>query len=282
MKNKYEAIVKDRMIKKYDSSSLGGLFNKIPYPHIFKDLKDNFIDKNYPLYKNLKGNLDKSEIKYHFANHLNSSQTMCISYFKKFFEKDEYESVFIEILIHFGIDICKNSKVVDAVFEYIPNSKEYTNFDFYLKFDNNVQVTWEIKFTESEFKSVYNGNKIEKYINKYNEIYVSMFKNSHYATIINKYYDDFSIDNFFKHYQINRNILYAKTKDDYVIFLSPRENYNLDKGRDYIEKFSLKCKTNHIKNIFWEELVDITIQKISKIPELYEYYINFKYKYFED
>lgn len=282
MKNKYEAIVKDRMIKKYDSSSLGGLFNKIPYPHIFKDLKDNFIDKNYPLNKNLKGNLDKSEIKYHFANHLNSSQAMCISYFKKFFEKDEYESVFIEILIHFGIDICKNSKVVDAVFEYIPNSKEYTNFDFYLKFDNNVQVTWEIKFTESEFKSVYNGNKIEKYINKYNEIYVSMFKNSYYATIINKYYDDFSVDNFFKHYQINRNILYAKTKDDYVIFLSPRENYNLDKGRDYIEKISLKCKTNHIKNIFWEELVDITIQKISKIPELYEYYINFKHKYFED
>ena len=72
------------------------------------------------------------------------------------------------------------------------------------------------------------------------------------------------------------------TKDDYVIFLSPRENYNLDKGRDYIEKFSLKCKTNHIKNIYWEELVDITIQKISKIPELYEYYINFKHKYFED
>ena len=94
MKKSYEVTVKERMLKKFPSELLGGAYHGRSYPHIFKELKDNFIDGRYPVKKCLKGNLTDSEIKYHYAEHLNSSQTMCISYFKKFFESEKYEGFF--------------------------------------------------------------------------------------------------------------------------------------------------------------------------------------------
>ena len=90
----YEQIVKDRMIPKYSKELLGGKFRgKAPkgvpgYPHIFQNLKDNFIDGKYPDMKRLKGSLTNGKIQYNCATHLNSSQTMCIAYFKKFFENE--------------------------------------------------------------------------------------------------------------------------------------------------------------------------------------------------
>lgn len=87
MKNRYEATVKERMMKKAPKELLGGTFRKKAYPHIYKELKDNFIDRTYPTKKCLKGNLTDAEIKYHYAEHLNSSQAMCIAYYTQFKEK---------------------------------------------------------------------------------------------------------------------------------------------------------------------------------------------------
>ena len=86
MMKAYEKIVKERMIKHVDSDLVGGSFRGKSYPHILKDLSSNFIDSSYPEKKCLKGSLTNDNIKYHYAEHLNSSQTMCVAFFKKFFE----------------------------------------------------------------------------------------------------------------------------------------------------------------------------------------------------
>ena len=151
MKNRYELDVKERMQKMYPESLMGGYFRGKSYPHIFKELKDNFIDGTFPEKKCLKGNLTNSKIKYHYAEHINSSQTMCIAYFKKFFESRENELLLAEILMAQGIAVAGCGEFTDAVFEYIPDAKEGTNFDFFLKLANGMQITWEVKFTEGGF-----------------------------------------------------------------------------------------------------------------------------------
>lgn len=142
-KKSYESQVKERMTKKVPSHLTGGLFRGKAYPHIFKKLEDNFIDGKYPVKKSLKGSLGNGDIKYHYAEHLNSSQTMCISYFKKFFEKNEYEALLAEILIMMKIDV-SGTVFSDAVFEFEPDTNEKTNFDFFIRLCDGRQISWEI------------------------------------------------------------------------------------------------------------------------------------------
>lgn len=299
MKSSYEALVKERMMKQANKELLGGTFRGRTYPHIFKELKDNFIDGTYPTRKCLKGNLTEAEIKYHYAEHLNSSQTMCIAYFKKFFESRENELLLAEILMMQGIDVAGCGEFTDAVFEHIPYAKEGTNFDFYLKLANGKQITWEIKFTESEFGgTTKTGGAQDKYITKYEQIYIPMLRDCAYYDYPDVTCDDYqclstgvltdvccahdkcSIHRFYEHYQIRRNILYARNKGDYVLFLTPRENHALDVGRAYIEQYAVKWGTDCIRNIYWKDLLETTLRVVSCGPELLDYYTKFKEKYF--
>lgn len=66
---------------------------------------------------------------------MNSSQVMCINFFKKFFEKEEYEGYLLAVLQCCGISI-EEYKIENAVFEYEPDHEEGTNFDFYLILDD--------------------------------------------------------------------------------------------------------------------------------------------------
>ena len=294
----YERTVKERMSKKVPIDLVGGTFRGKEYLHIFKELKYNFIDWQFPAKKCLKGNLTDADIKYHYAEHLNSSQTMCIAFFKKFFESIEYENLLAEILLEMKIDVA-DARFSDAVFEYIPNIKEGTNFDFYLKLDNGKQLTWEIKFTESEF----GGTTLDKrypnrYIEKWKDVYTDMLSDCVYysypAVSCDNYkcisngkltnnccvHDKCSVYEFYEHYQIRRNLLYAKNKGDYVLFLTPRENKSLDVGRNYIEYYANAWKTDCIRNIYWEDLLDVTLEAVSHEPVLFDYYSKFKAKYF--
>lgn len=296
----YENEVKNRMSKKFPAELLGGTYRNQSYPHIFKNLDDNFIDGKRQIKKCLKGNLTDGDIKYNYAEHLNSSQTMCIAYFKKFFEKPEYEPLLAKILMIHKINLTDSNGFSDAVFEHIPCPKEGTNFDFYLKTMDGKQITWEIKFTESEFKKIaLQGNNSDNYIKKYKDTYIKMLQNCVYYrypavtcdsyectdandnTYICNVHDKCSVYEFFNHYQIRRNILYARNKGDYVIFLTPRENKTLDDDRAYIEYYADKWGTDCIKNIFWEDLLETTLRVVSPVPVLFDYYKKFKEKYFD-
>ena len=295
----YEETVKERMMKNFSSELMGGTFNKVKYPHIFLEQKDNFIDGCFPTKKCLKGSLTDSDIKYHYAEHLNSSQTMCIAFFKKFFESETREYLLAEILMMTGIDISGGNEFTDAVFEYVPDIKEGTNFDFYLKLANGQQLTWEIKFTESEFGCTsLDRKRPSRYIEKWKDVYTKKFLDCAYNTcdsvVCDRYEcisggklkntccdsDKCGLYDFYAHYQIRRNILYAKKKGDYVLFLTPKENYALDEGRAYIDIYARKCGTDCIRNIYWEELIETTLRVVSCDAELLEYYTKFKTKYF--
>ena len=300
MKVSYSTKVKERMAGKFQANQKGGLFHGKPYDHILTDLKYNFIDGNPPEKKCMKGNLTDANIKYHYAEHLNSSQTMCIAYFKKFFECPEYESLLAEILMMLKIDVSEDCVFSDAVFEHIPCAKEATNFDFYLTTSDGRQITWEIKFTEAEFGSVSLETDGKKYLDKYKNIYMPMLSEGLYCTSPDEEsglcpcletgvltdlcsrQDSCAIKEFYRYYQIRRNILYAKKNGDYVLFLTPRENDNLDEGRAYIEYYAKQHNTDRIRNIYWEDLLDATLQVVSCEPGLLDYYTKFKDKYFSE
>ena len=285
----YEKEVKERLEKKFKPIYRFGTYDKHKnndklkdktYSHIFKDMKHNFIEDTYPVKKCIKGTLTEENIDYNGARHLNSSQVMCISFFNKFFENETYEKHLLEILMKCGIRIEKDDVFTDAVFEYVPNAKEYTNFDFFLKLKSGMQISAEIKFTEKEFGEIKNINAT--YIKKFNDIYLDMIKNCHYnfPFMLHNSMDD-KMQAFYKQYQINRNILYAKTSNDYVLFITPKANTELNEGRNYISSLATTLNTDRIRNIYWEDLIDITLDVTSNSGELYEYYKYFKYKYFE-
>ncbi|MBR6728298.1 MAG: hypothetical protein IKM08_08915 [Clostridia bacterium] len=299
MKESYSKLVRVRMEKKQPSELLFGSFRGRSCPHIFKELKDNFIDGSYPRQKCCKGSLTTASIKYHYAEHLNSSQAMCIGYFKKFFESEAYESLLIDVLARQGIDVKDCGKCTDAVFEHIPDAAEGTNFDFYIKFENGAQLTWEIKYTESEFGGTTKQKGHEsRYIDKYKSIYVPMLQNCAYdrpeddmcrsyaCLATGTLTDDCdrrttcAVYEFYRYYQIRRNILYAKNAEDYVLFLTPRENESLAEGRTYIERYANKWQTDHIRNVYWEDLLQATLSAVAHVPELLQYYAKFQEKYF--
>lgn len=251
----------------------GGTWHETAYPHIYIDKKYNFIDGRYPALCDIKGNLfEGHEIKYHDgAAHLNSSQVVCISFFKKFFEKYDWEQYLVKALKNVGVPL-SSDEVDCATFEYEPDSKERTNFDFYMVMNDGSRVSMEIKYTEAEFGGISpDKNDPDKYSRKWKDIYKGMVDDSPYLNC--------GEDDFYDNYQVNRNISFAGERD-VVLFLTPRANdaKALNEGREYIDSFTEKYP--NIRNIYWEDLV-AELMKLIVEPELVDYYSEFKKKYID-
>lgn len=273
----FDQKIKDIMSQNVPAELTGGKWHGVAYPHIYCDKKYNFIDEKYPVRCDIKGNYfgKENKIKYHNGIvHLNSSQALCINFFKKFFEKEKWEKILIKTLKSLQVPIL-SEKIECAVFEYEPDAKERTNFDFYLILDNKAHISFEIKYTESEFGSISpDRNDPKKYKHKWTEIYSEMVLACPYITC--------NEQEFYKknHYQINRNICYAR-EGDIVLFLTPRANNSagIVEGRHYIDSFT---KTNpRIMNIYWEDISETLMNLIVNEPELMEYYNKFKEKYID-
>ena len=258
-----------------------GKYREKEYVHIFLNKSDNFIDGKSPEKCDIKGNLmEGAAIKYHtYASHMNSSQVMCISFFKKFFDNEDYERILLNVLRDCGVEgIGRNDKIIAAAFEYEPerrcnfNEREGTNLDFYMELSSDRKISIEVKYTESEFGSPSDKIDKNKYKNKWNSIYKKMVKDSPFLCES----EIKECDDFCRNYQINRNIAYAG-KNDYVLFLTPKANdeAKIKTGREYIEKFH----NAQIKNIYWEELMEKTKKAVNSFPELKEYYAKFCGKY---
>lgn len=245
------------------------------HTHILTNRIDNFIDRKEQVRCDIKGELFGAgkNIDYHpGASHLNSSQVMCISFFKKFFEKGQWEGILIKLLKDCGVPIIGKS-IKEAAFEYIPYYRERTNFDFYLVLDDGSHVSMEIKYTEADFgKVVLNPKNMDTYSKKWTKVYVPMVEKSPYLAC--------SMEELYENYQINRNILYAR-KGDCVLFLTPRANDapELVEGRKYID--SLTSVNPRIKNIYWEDVVGKLMPLIENDSNLFDYYQKFKEKYID-
>jgi hypothetical protein len=85
---------------------------------------------------------------------------------------------------------------------------------------------------------------------------------------------------FYDEFQINRNICYAG-KEDVAVFLTPKANNcrGIEKGRKYIDL--LNRNYSNIMNLYWEDLVDCTMKRVSRDKELLDYYSKFKKKYID-
>ena len=266
-KTVYAEAVKQRIVRVLPEKDRYGLWHGIAYPHICKELRDNFIDGKGAL----KGKLSGKTIKFHKgATHLNSSQVLCINFFNKFFENPQSEALLLQILRDAGLDISNGEKITDATLEYEPDRKERTNFDFFLQLTSGRHISFEVKYTESEFGGISHDRKHpEKYTEKWKHIYLPMVQKSPY---LGEHCDE---DLFYKHYQIHRNIAYAQA-NDVVVFLTPRLNHALDEERCYIDGF---CTPN-IRNLYWEDIVSVVLKTVQSNPDMCEYFRKFRDKYF--
>lgn len=244
--------------------------------HICKDLRRNFIDGEVPVFCALKGNLF-ADVKLHYhrwSRCLTSSQVLCISFFKKFFERPEDEAVLLALLRESGLPIPQEAEIANAILEYEPDPAEGTNFDFFLILTDGRHISFEIKYTETEFGGISPSREDpEKYIRKWETIYRSMTMECPYFQAAG----GISMEDFYRHYQICRNIAWAGTRADMAVFLTPRENGALDSGRCRIDSF----REPHIRNLYWEELLPQLEELLRDDHRLADYYAAFREKYFE-
>ena len=271
----YEQRVKERIVKSLPERFRYGCYRGKAYPHICIEKDYNFIDRVAQKWNVLKGNLKPSKIKYHTeGTHMNSSQVMCINFFMKFFESPEKEHVLLATLRRCGLQIANDLSVENAVLGYASDWEERTNFDFFLALSDGTQISFEVKYTENEFGGVKADPKDpDKYVRKWRDVYEELITSCIHSRIQNM-----TPDEYYGHYQICRNITYARKADDIVVFLTPRENDMLDAERDYIDGFN----SPNIRNLYWEDVLMVLEAACSSDADMADYFARFKDKYFPE
>lgn len=153
MSNKYTENRKKHLEEYADKNDLpvGGSFRNKTYGHIL-DISKSEIEE-YNFLSDMKFDLLPEEKIHMYAHHLNSSQVLCYNYFRPILNDDRTpKQELIDILKDKHIAISKNAI---CTFEYkSPNYEEQgTVFDFHIK-DEDVEIFFEIKYTEDGFSSV--------------------------------------------------------------------------------------------------------------------------------
>ncbi|MBR5645060.1 MAG: hypothetical protein IKX23_00275 [Treponema sp.] len=223
--------------------------NKKKYGHILPLEKkyENIIDQGFKndLIKYLSDNSE--HLGFH---HLNSSQALALNLFGPLFEKRK-------VCI---IDSSMKENQFSAKFEHIEDKREETNFDVFIESGND-KYFFEVKYSENNFGKAKDdiGHK-----QKYEEIYKEKLKEI----------TDISENEFYKDYQLWRNILYAEKGIVYFVIPGFRDDLinQIENAKKKIKNENLKEK---IKIIIIEELV----KKCKKEPALVKHYEEFEEKY---
>lgn len=271
----YQDKVKDHMAD-YKRTRLGidqnGVWkhNKEEYPHILPEAlyKLNILEtyrKEFWLWIENKG-----EIKLHQGfHHLNSSQAMCFNLFFPFvYDKETLGAILMDVLN------MPDKKIKDMKFEHIENQKERTNFDFFVDIDDGGKVYFELKYSENEFGR---ANNDPNHKNKYKNIYRPGLHK-----VVNEEYLEQT--KFFANYQIMRNLYYLgmdKNNDNYVIFVFPQKNEDLQKTINEIVKDNVMKEPymNKVQFLYVENIVDSLQHKLCSQPKLNYHYSAFREKY---
>lgn len=312
----YADKVKERLRKKVDREWLGGTLKRpgksavYNHPDIFREPGRNLMDGLFPIPQSVKGTLTEAILNDERVGHLVSSLAMCISYFKRFFLTPAGETAFLRILTRLGINL-KGAEIQNAAFELLPSEVyrndsvkhpyDQTHFDFFLELTDGRRIFWEIKYTEAGFGKISASEKHpDRYVKQWQNVYSKLYQTSAYRNSENPVCtEDYiclkegrltaccareascAIHEFFSHYQIRRNIVWAQHADDHVFFLTPRENTSLDTERAYIETYANQYGKGYIHNLYWEELLFITLEETAGDSLLHHYYLRFKNKYLD-
>lgn len=193
-----------------------------------------------------------------YSHHLNSSQTLCIQFFSALID-GEYphftaKQELVELLKTIGISIHEGA---ECKFEYTEQDKdkyrfkihnqerkevneyEGTSFDFHIK-DNDVEVYFEIKFTEDGFGKANNDQRHEEKAEQYTKLLPPSIKPTP------------TVDELLTHYQLFRNIIRATDEKKYVVFITDANNPSTENEKtEFIAKFG---EPNNVLFLTWQEI----------------------------
>lgn len=172
---------------------------------------------------------------------------------------------------YLNLKLDKRVTIIKSEFEYTPDGPTRTNFDFYLELSNKMKFYMEIKYTENGFGSISpDSNYPDRYDREWTKFYCSQVRNSVHLK-------NMSSEDFYKNYQINRNLAYIKNDLDYVVFIYPFDNTSLYNSKYQGKKLN-EVKIKNFFQIDWHELCDMTLD-ITNGTEFYSHYLEFKEKY---
>lgn len=189
-----------------------------------------------------------------YAHHLTSSQQLCMKFFSELIDNNGQATNQMILFIKdaLGIDIHKGS---ECKFEYAEKIEPYkfdvdkdgkrivgyegTYFDFHIQ-DGEVEVYFEIKFTEEGFAKEKADIRHKAKAKEYLKIAPQFLREIVSEPIA-----------FLKHYQVFRNIIRAKDKNKYIVFITDGNNPATNHDKKLMEELHLP-KTVIFKT--WQEL----------------------------
>lgn len=257
-KKKFDEVVRNHL-SKYNKGNDGWYRNRGGYSHILylpeecKTDKELFIKKQKEIVFNF-GLITPAKIYPFFldghlhtlAHHLTSSQIMCYNFFRPLINEKGIPTPQLIKLFKF---ICPNLELDEssiARFEY-QEEGEGTNFDFILH-TNSIKIYCEIKYTEEDFAKQCK-TKTEKHFQKQ---YSGMI-----AECSHLWKTEVKEDDFMNHYfQLFRNVIRARTDNDYVLFICPKDRDDLKESFDSFKKIYLKDDIQNIQYVYWESLIE--------------------------
>jgi hypothetical protein len=138
------------------------------------------------------------------------------------------------------------SPIQGAMFEFIPNCVEGTNFDFMLPLQSLGRVYFELKYTENEFSK---ATADERHLRKFRDVYKTK--------LTGRFEESFCcVSRFLSNYQIMRNVWHLREdKDDIVIFLIPRANKALRRQESIIKSCAIEPFRSRIRIVYIEDLI---------------------------
>ena len=248
-----------------------GLFkhngNEYCFDHILpKQLADLNIMKEYrePFL-----NSDYSKINYHrYFHHLNSSQALCINLFFPLIHEQKL-NVILELLELPGKGVRRSEFEKLSPIEQTSGRK--TNFDFYLELTDGKQIFFEVKYTEQEFGKAKHD---QRHIEKFEKTYLPLLRNNPFIC------EEFkTVNMFLGNYQIMRNLVHIG-ESDYVVFLFPEANQNIQKQASMAFNKMLSEKGREkLKILYLEEMVQHILKSLE--PGLImDHFLDFGEKYF--
>ncbi len=296
----YDRKVKLSTFKTANLTAEQGLWRDLHYDHILpvdqreKNIIFAFREDFWTYYKG-------TSIKLHqYFHHLNSSQALC---FNLFFPLFHYDKRLLTYVLHRIIEVnpiyktskdnldklfsiksdtasdrfvqeledefLLNNAFLTCEFEKIIDTKEATNFDFYVQLQNGHKILFEIKYTESEFgKTVAD----ERHIQKYDTIYRPRLEKLLRPEFLNQ-------DFVFQNYQVVRNLSYI---DDLttVVFIFPEANQDLKGTEDLFTKILLPDFIQQTRVIHLENLTR-QILRSDYLKRLHPIFDTFKSKYID-
>lgn len=188
-----------------------------------------------------------------YAHHLNSSQVLCYNFFRPLITEESHPTdELIRLLEKIEIKILSSAI---CEFEYCPDKKEKTQFDFHIK-DGDIEVFFEIKYTEQGFGK---AKKDDSHEEKFTTIYKKYLAKQKCLKWVPTFKDENlkeEFEEFANHYQLYRNAIRVTDEKKHVVLLYPESNTEAEKeARRFIEE---KIKEEYKKNVLclhWEDIV---------------------------